>query len=482
MKLKDTTISSLVFYLLVFLLGVQFLVSLTNWLIQLNSPIDLDYVDLWQAYIAQQAYPAGEHLGSARLMPYSIVSYPPFSYLVFSAISKILSITDLVGIRTLGRAITIGNTLLDALLIFLISRKLQVNLVWSSIAALCFLTSFYANIFAVSLRPDAMVLGFSLLILYILQFQKPNYWLIGVAFGLILTTKHSYIAAPVVVLFSLLWQRDFRSLLKMLGSTLAVFGIVALLSNLLIGPYWWECYTLQVLRSILFKQAIFFVGQGFQQLPLIFGLVTVFTLGFQPPLKIISSSFVLTLVLNSIALSKIGAASNYLLEPVAFGSILSAYLVHRSIQKNSDLFTKNFAVALLLALIIPSTVMYIDMTAKNWRNLRHVSASEIALIEMLKTVPGDILSNVPGKYFTTGHKPYNVPSDFTMVAIDDKRIDGTAMEKYIEEHHFGAIVTDPLWKTMRRFPLSWIAAIEKNYEVVENSLEKYAYLVMKPKT
>ncbi|MBE9127201.1 hypothetical protein IQ258_13800 [Coleofasciculus sp. LEGE 07081] len=469
-------------YLPVILLGVVLCLllfhtaaSLVEWYYQWENPRDLDYAEGWHAYVASQSYPGGEQVGSSYEMPYNTLPYPPISYLFHGWMGKLVG-TDLVGVRTIGRTTSLLMTLLNSIIIFLMGRAIGVRLLWSAIAALLFLTSQEAHFFAVSLRPDEMALAFMLLGLYtILRWR--NYWLIGALFALTLATKHSFISVPLVLTVTLLTQRDFRSLLKFLASGCLVGLLIFAVSTWILGPYWWQGSLLQGFHGADFKQAIFFIGEGFTQPVLVIGVASVMVTRLRNSGGFIAVCFLVSLCLNSVALVKVGAAPNYFLEPVALASILTGYLAEKVLDKRR-LMWRAFAFTLVLALIIPSTVEQAIAAVDSLKARGDTDLDPKPVVELLRRTERPILADQAWLYFESGHQPFVSPPDLIMAGVEGGKIDGRPMQEFIEDQGFKAIAVRQNWKERRHFPQAWISAIEKNYQPLS---EDYVYIVMQPK-
>lgn len=465
----------LIFGLLLCFLVLNSVTTIAQWMIQLTQSQDLDYAESWHAYVAYNAYPGGDHVGSSYEMPYNTLPYPPISYLVHGWLGKIIG-ANLIGVRNIGRATMLFMTLANSFLIVLIGRLLNVRIIWSIIAGLLFLTSQSAHLFAVSLRPDEMALTLTLLGLYCLLNKNPKYWLVGMFVALAIGIKHSSISFPLVVTANLLIQRKFKPLGKFIVGGIVIGLSSALMGFWMLGSYWWQGSLLQGFHGADIKQAIYFIGQGFQQPILVLGLASVVWIGFEEKIGIVVSTFLVSLVLNSIALVKVGAAENYFLEPVAFASILVAYLSTKIFKKNRWL-VKGFAVSLLLALIIPSTVSQLDTTINALKNRNVVLSNREELLTIVKQIEDPILSDQAWIYTETGHQPYNSPPDLIMAAVEGGKIDGKSMEAFIEAQQFNAIIVRKNWKERRHFPESWISAIDNKYEIWN---QDYGYYILKP--
>lgn len=447
------------------ILVLQSLATLAEWLCYAIQSSDLDYAERWLAYIAQQSFPGGNHLTSAYQLPYNASPYPPLSYLIHGGLGRLFG-GELLTVRTVGRFTALGMTLLSSGLIVLVSQALGSGRLWGVGAGLIFLIARPAHFFAVSLRPDEMACTIMLIgLVTVLSFR--NYWLAGTIFAVALTAKHSFIAVPLAIVIQLLLKRDIRSSLKFIVGGSVAGLVIALLSTWMLGPYWWQAFTLQGLHGGDPKQAIFFIGDGFTQLALIVGLASLLVSELSGTISVVALAFIISLLLNSIALMKVGAASNYFLETVALGAILSGHLAKqifdRQIQSLEALRWKQFSWALLLALLIPGTVTQMIETIHTAKALQDAVPS-FALVERLQAIEAPILSDSAGFYFDSQHTPYVTPPDLIMAAVEGGKMDGSPMQEFIERQEFGAVVLKTNWKERRFYPQAWISAIEQNYE------------------
>ena len=274
----------------------------------------------------------------------------------------------------------------------------------------------------------------------------------------------------------LVWQKR-RAAIELVASGFLVGLSILLLGTWMLGSYWWQGCLLQGFHGANIKQAIYFIGRGFSQPVLAIGLASLFITGLKNSVGIVAACFLVSLGFNSIALVKVGAAGNYFLEPVALASILSSYLA-KKVLDNRRLVWRGFAWTLMLALIVPSTVEQIDMTAKSLRDRANTDISTKPVIELLRSIDGPILSDQAVFYFDSGHQPFASPPDLIMAAIEGGKIDGRPMQQFIERKGFNAIVVRKNWKERPHFPQAWIAAIEANYAPLKGN---YQYNVMKPK-
>jgi hypothetical protein len=434
---------------------------LVGWHSALSSPLDLDYAERWHAYVASQAFLGGNHVTSAYEMPYNTLPYPPVSYLLHGWIGKLIG-ADLLGIRTIGRTTALTATLLSTCLIVLISRTVGVRLVCSLVAGLLFLTSQSAHMFSVSLRPDEMACATMLLGLYTIV-RLQNYWLTGIIFALALATKHSFITVPLVITVSLLLKRDLRSVVKLATSGCLTGLVIATLGHWMLGSYWWQGQLLQGFHGANLKQMLFFVGEGFKQPVLVIGLACLVLVDFSGPIATVAAGFAASLFLNVAMLVKVGAAPNYFLEPVALAAILIAYVVERFLGEQ-PLFSKGAAWALVLALLIPSTVTTTIEATHLLKDPAGSTNTLTSLVALVSSVNEPILADTSGIYFDSHHKPFASPPDLIMAATEASKINDQPMLQFINQKGFKMVVVRKNWKEFRHFPQTWIEAIEKNYQ------------------
>lgn len=449
--------------------------SLTQWYCQLKFPLDSDYAERWHAFVAYHAFSGQEKIGSAYEIPYNTLPYPPLSYLVHGVLEKLFN-TDILGIRTIGRAVSLIATLLNGVLVALICRAIGLKNLWSILAGLLFLASLHAHFFAVSLRPDELALMFSLLGLWV-ALSRSHYFLVGALFALAIATKHSFISIPFVLTVFLLTERENRSAMKLVGGGLTVGLLIAGLSFWLLGFYWWQGPLLQGLHGADIKQAIFFIGEGFQQPVLILGLAAVLLTELRGRAGKIAVCFIVSLTFNSIALVKVGAAANYFLEPAALGAILASYAAQNLLDEQR-VSSKNFAWALLLGLIVSPMIAQTIATTKTVQAFRNPHYGLQPIVELLRTMQGPILTDDAGLYLDSGHQPFVSPPDLIMAAVEAGKIDGKPMLDWIERREFKAVAVRLNWKERRFFPQDWIAAIEKHYEPLKVTPE---YSIFQPK-
>lgn len=434
--------------------------ALAQWSSELTRSGDLDYAERWLAYAAYQARPDGNHVGAAADMPFNTLPHPPASYLLFGAVGRLAG-ADLVGVRDLGRLVTLLLTLLGGCLVVLNARALGATMLTGALGGLLFLTSMKSHMFAVSVRPDEMACTSTLLGLYL--FLRPRqYVLAGALFGLALAAKHSAVSVPFVLMLALLLQREWRSALQLVAGGCAALASVATLAGWLLGPYWWQGCLLQGFHGADLLGGLIRAGRGFSQPALVIGVASVVLAGRHRQVRLLAACFLLSLVLNSIALVKVGAAVNYFLEPTALACILGAWAVSRLAAEQPAAW-QSAAYALTLALLITPTL---EQAAETKRLLQAQPCTQdrAPLVQLLRETEGPVLTEHSGLYFDSGHTPCVCPPDLIQAAVDGGKIDGTPMEQFIQRQVFKLIVVRNNWKETRFFPRTWIAAIEKSYE------------------
>jgi hypothetical protein len=488
------------------LLAIQLLSLGIIWHHELWGKLDRDFAERWLAYLAQQAYPGGQGQTAAAAIPFNASPYPPLSLLLNGVLGR-LGGGDVIAIRTAGRALSLGATLGSAGFVGLIAARLGATRIWAALAIALFLTATRAQMFAVSLRPDAlaamlMLMGLAILVdrpqgrnpagpgfkadlthldrpaIGILQGQSIG---AGLLFGLALTAKHSFMAVPLVWIaqgLRAVWMGRREGRIGLLGLLLglgvAILGVGSLAQSCF-GPHWIQVFQLQGLHRINIGQAIVFIGQAFSQPVLPLGLASLFVLDWTGRRRSIALAFIVSLLLNGLALLKIGAAGNYFLEPVALASILAALALQQYWPQCRRQQTG--LLLLLLTLQLPATVSQSQL-ANQIRHQGDAGQGSAQVVARLKAIDRPILSEFAGFYYDSGHPPYAMPGDLIGAAIEGGKIDGKPLESMIESQEFGAIVLRNEWKRHPFYPKRWMDAIDAHY--IGQSIEGWWFMTPKP--
>ncbi len=485
---------------LISLLAIQILDLGVIWHHELWGKLDRDFAERWLAYLAQQAHPGGQSQTAAAALPFNASPYPPLSLLLNGLLGRVwsgdLGGGDLLAIRSVGRSVSLGATLGSAGLVGLIAAQLGATRRWAALAIALFLTATHAQMFVVSLRPDALATLLTLMGLATLvdrdrglrdKTSEPNSTDrdrpmfrqnrqgrsigAGLLLGLALTAKHCFVAVPLVWLALALrdaWigrregRRDLIGLLLGLGLSMLAIGSVA---QFCLGSHWLQVFQLQGLHRINIGQAIVFFGDAFRQPVLPLGVASLFGLALTRRQQPIALAFIVSLLLNSLALLKIGAAGNYLLEPVALASILTALAIQHHWPQ--ALRHQTGLLLLLLTLQLPATVSQSQLANQilHQRSAEtvHSGQDSTQVVAQLKTIKAPILSEFSGFYYDSGHQPYAMPGDLIGAAISGGKIDGQPLKAMIEGHEFGAIVLRKDWQKQPFYPKSWMDAIQTHY-------------------
>jgi hypothetical protein len=181
------------------------------------------------------------------------------------------------------------------------------------------------------------------------------------------------------------------------------------------------------------------------------------------------------LLLNSLALLKIGAAGNYFLEPVALASILAALALQDHWPQ--DLGQQTGLLLLLLTLQLPAAVSQSQL-ANQIRHQGDSGQGSAQVVDRLKAIKAPILSEFAGFYYDSGHAPYAMPGDLIGAAIEGGKLDGKPLQSMIEGQEFGAIVLRNEWKTHPFYPKPWMDAIQARY--VGKSIDGWWFMTPKP--
>lgn len=488
------------------LLAIQLLDLGIIWHQELWGKLDRDFAERWLAHLAQQAYPGGQGQTAAAVLPFNASPYPPLSLLLNGALGQLWG-GDVIAIRTVGRALSLGATLGSAGLVGLITARLGATRIWAALAIALFLTATRAQMFAVSLRPDAlaamlMLMGLAMLVdrpqgrdlpgpgskPELTDLDRPSIGSLqgrsigaGLLFGLALTAKHSFVAVPLVWVaqgLNAAWmgRREGRIGLSglLLGLGVAILGIGSL-AQICFGPHWVQVFQLQGLHRINIGQAIVFIGQAFSQPVLPLGLASLFGLDWTGRRRSIALAFIVSLLLNGLALLKIGAAGNYFLEPVALASILAALALQQYWPQCRRQQTG--LLLLLLTLQLPAAVSQSQL-ANQIRHQADTGQGSAQVVARLKAIDRPILSEFAGFYYDSGHPPYAMPGDLIGAAIEGGKIDGKPLESMIERQEFGAIVLRNEWKSQPFYPKRWMDAINAHY--VGQSIDGWWFMTPKP--
>jgi len=165
-------------------------------------------------YSAINAARSGHLYSSPSQPPYVLQPFGPLYYAINATVARAAHL-DFALVRVNARLLTFSCFLLSALLIFLISRKLQFSTINSAMAALMLLGQPLFLYWNVTVRPDMLFLAVMLLsLLWAVDGDSlggAGYIFSGILAGLAFLIKQPGIAAPIAVLTILLCRKKFRS-------------------------------------------------------------------------------------------------------------------------------------------------------------------------------------------------------------------------------------------------------------------------------
>ena len=420
----------------------------------------------WHAHCAMQAYTDEGHIGALGDPPHNAMPYVPLSYLANGAMGVLFGggfEATLFG----GRLLSLLMTVLSSVLIFLITKNLGTSNAGSLFAAFLFPIGGNIQVFAVALRPDALVCALTLAgLLCALRYRA--YVFAGAFFGLALTAKQSFIVGPLAIAWTLWRLHDFKGIIQLAIGGIATVATVVMLAYTRLGSHWMDGILLQNFTYFSVKRAIEYVGETFKMsssIPIALGLASNLLPNLPKGVRFFSIYLIFCFFLHSIALAKFGAWVNYMLEPLAIGSILTGWLFgHFATEASST--ARSFVYA-TLAIVFTGLVMHEGVATRlAYKQPRYEPFATV--VNFLRNIDGPILTDESDLYFVTGKTPWFQPFDLIQQGIRLKKLPANAVESRISSHFFDAVVIrknndsywDPHWTSLIRAHYNYYDTID----------------------
>lgn len=451
--------------LLVFFLGLCAL----GWYSQLKNSYDNDKHDRWGAHCAYLAVHNGEKVGAATTAPYQVMPYPPLGYVVNGAVGLLLG-DGLSAARAAGRCVSLVSALISAACVCVVVLFLTKSWTGGLLAGLLFLLGPQVHQFAVCVRPSEMAQAFTMMgIVGYYVFETPL--VAGFLFGMAIGAKHSFVVAPLTILIFFLAERRLGAAARFVAGGVLAIGIIVFLGFHFLGPHWMDGLLVQNetwLRGKWTKSAYWLqdVLHTASLIPLTMAASVLFIPKKPPVIRFFVVYFASTLLLQLVLMTKLGAASDYMLEPLGAACILSGW-VAANLHSLLPGTMRNSAIALLIP-VLGSEVIAEGVFWKNGLKIENPSSPISNLMDYLKTVQGPVLSSDSRVYFEGGYVPWCHPVDMAVAAAAKDKEMEQEVAALIQGRYFGAIVFQDDWKKdywAVMVPKAWLSALETEYVV-----------------
>ena len=461
------------------LIAVLFLFAALRFL-----PVTDDNVHTESGYIMSAVrWADGQSLYSDfRKPPYLITPFPPLWYGLL-LLAQRAGITTLDGLTFFGRALSMAALLGVMLLAYIWNRKRNFGIELSLLSPAFYLAIPLLIPMAIIARQDLPALFFSFLAVFIVTL-RPSLGLAAlaaIAAALAFLTKHSSIAAPIVIVIWLVLLRRWKHAAAFcLFWGLAVLPVLVYfqissdhsmmmnLSGAKFGPF-----GIRNMHDIVVN---FMSSSGSQIMLAIFGfaLLGVSQKAEDPRDLLLKIYFVVSLGLALFACGFANASANHFLESVLVWTLLIPVGMSK-LEKSWQPETAQAAgvFALSAVLLLPT------LDVQFWRT-RHERPEDIR--NLLTLVHGKrILTDVTYLGARSGNPGFLDPISLTF-AERAKAWSSQPITQAVRDHNYELVilhwkVDDPRWSTVRyvRLPESMRTAINNNYALCFEAESYYFY-------
>lgn len=421
--------------------------------------------------------------------PYICLPYPPLMPLVVSLLGD-----SPESMLLMGRAIAIVACLSCSVLLYLVCRKLDVDKRLSLVVALFpfFLT--VVRTWSVLYRVDIVGVAFCLLGVYLfLRWEDKSWKWLWAAVPIVagLWTKQSLFIAGLSILIYLVWKGRYRDAVIWMGvctvlaSIPAVIG-VAIHGSEFVGTFTWMIWApVGIFCSVLVVRNIFLIS---------IGLLILVELGFMKTWRrkgwgLLAIWLVISLVLSSVLCGKVGASTNYFIEPLIVACpFIAAAWIYNPGRTVRIIIVMAIAFQGLMAIRIPHAYQGIEFPQPG---------AEVAQSDILERIENDewVLSDdISLSVFSEKEPPFDL-SLFAVLSLEG-RLDETQMLEDLNSQRFDHIVTfyNPYTyeyppgdtKIFRKWTVPMQQAIVDNYEVevdyfgAKPDTYAYRYCLLRP--
>lgn len=331
--------------------------------------------------------------------PFVALLYWPLHFLVAGLLARAASL-DVASTMYLTRAITLLGTLLVAGSIAGLAALCGARWRGTIAAAGLFLTAFVVHPWAYAARPDLPALGLVLLgVLVLLRTRGPRGalaagLLMGAGFGF----KQSFVVGVTAACLMLLWQRQLVRLLGVCaGWGLVVGGTALVMNGLTDGRFLAQT----IASNVMPWRPEMVLDQLRMYVPLSLPVLALAVLGWrrepgtEPAVWTLRLYGLLALVTTLVALARVGAYYNYLIEMTAILAVFAGLGVERCVATLDGITTDpdgpaRRALGPLLALAIAVAGFGLPLLAL--ANKAVDPPDRALLIEALREAPGPVLT------------------------------------------------------------------------------------------
>lgn len=400
-----------------------------------------------------------------RRPPHVLTQYMPLSYVVPGLVAQSLN-CDWWQTMWVGRAYVYGCWVLVGVAIGVLVRR-HAGAWPATVGMLLWWIGLVASEWANSFRPDAPALLFSLAALGWYDHKKGLLGAVaaGVLVSVALLHKQSALAAPVVLLWNQLRQRRWQEAIAFAAAVTVAVGITVAVTQWVTGGL----FVTNVLTSVVmpgnWRWPIWLAASVLLMGGAVFGGVACAwgTGAARLAPRWWRDYFVVAFVVAFVTSFKFGSWTNYYLEAVAAGCILSALLVEQGLRVG---YSRPLAVWLVI------TAAYsLDVLRTRWTE---PDRAQSALAETVTQMGrGDDPVLVEDSYLAVrgGIQPYLVNAANFQRLRDAGKFDDSDVVRKLQDREFAAVVTMyPLQARTkaRPFPVRWLMVGDEGYALNES--------------
>lgn len=446
---------------------------------------------------ALQRVRAGESLyHDYTVPPHSLTVYTPLFYLLPGQLARALD-TDWWATVRIGRYCTYGMWLGIALIIYGLVRQARCDWLPSAVAGLLWLSGQLATGWAISFKPDASSLFFSLAALWVYQRGQRPIHAVSVCALLVLAAlhKHTAVAPLAAILIDELLQRRFRQVVMLLAGWLGTMIMVTAAGQALTGGWFvrnvftcllerapWQWPLLLMMESALLGMVAF---SG--------SVLALVTTRNRPELRLLKLYFFWALMAAIGGTTVFGTLGNHYLEPFAIACVLTAALLQRWRSTPCGIWA---VIGRLGWLGLAFGLCWSVLTARfhEWQATDEPAARRAdarhwgELLQRLADTEGPILSEDQYLAVRMVGAPYMTDvSKFAHMQRNGLFTDDELLRKITSGEFTMIVAKHPLDEPVRHrpFPERWIEPMRRHYRLVDRydwQGRHLTYYIYQPKT
>jgi len=380
--------------------------------------------------------------------PHATTPYTPIYYYLTFILSKIIPVDGIDSIYYAGRLISYLSLLGSAALVGRLARHTGTSRSWSWGAFFVALTVRWLLVWSCTCRPDLLGICFSIagVACYVCAQANVGKFSAMLLFLLAIFTKQSLISAPGAVALTLVLQKKWADLVRLVaivggGVCASVFAL-----NFFTGGLFYQNIVVGNLAPVIFDQPGIFLWSFCcgAIVPIFFGGLGLLALRSSEggaKTTILQLYVVTSLAWALITSLKAGANLNYFVEPafaIAMFSGLGLQTLYLQMRRKETIRVLGFAVLLLLFEFSRSRTWWIWFTDRPFM----VSRSPVALINKeLEQYPGDILFDDSGLAVHSGRNVLLLDNFNASYLADAGKINFEELVGRLERQEISAVVT-----------------------------------------